>query len=71
MSEHHHDESEHEGIQPDTELSLPARRALAINELLVEKGIISAGEVRERAEAYRCQKSFRRRQGRREGMDGP
>ena len=54
MSEHHHDESEHEGIQPDTELSLPARRALAINELLVEKGIISAGEVRERAEAYRA-----------------
>ena len=53
MSEYHHDEFEHEGIQPDTELSLPARRALAINELLVEKGIIAAGEVRERAEAYR------------------
>ena len=53
MSENHHDESEHEGIRPDAELSLPARRALAIHELLVEKGIIALGEVRERAEAYR------------------
>ena len=53
MSENHHDESEHEGIQPDTELSVPARRALAIHELLVEKGIIGPDEVRERAEAYR------------------
>ena len=53
MSENHHDESEHEGIRPDTELSLPARRALAIHELLVEKGVIGADEVRERAEAYR------------------
>ncbi len=53
MTEYHHDESEHEGIHPDSELSLPARRALAIHELLVEKGIIAAGEVRERAEAYR------------------
>ena len=42
MTEYHHDESEHEGIQPDTELSLPAKRALAIHELLVEKGIIAA-----------------------------
>ncbi len=53
MSENHHDESEHEGIQPDTGLSLPAKRALAIHELLVEKGVIANGEVRERAEAYR------------------
>ena len=53
MSENHHDESEHDGIRPDSELSLPARRALAIHELLVEKGIIAADEVRERAEAYR------------------
>ncbi len=53
MSEYHHDESEHEGIQPDSELSLQARRALAIHELLVEKGVIGAAEVRERAEAYR------------------
>ena len=53
MSENHHDESEHEGIQPDSELSLPARRALAIHELLVEKEIISADEVRERIESYR------------------
>ena len=53
MREYHHDESEHEGIQPDSELSLPARRALAIHELLVEKGIIAADEVRERTDAYR------------------
>ena len=53
MTEYHHDESEHEGIEPDSELSLAARRALAIHELLVEKGVIAAGEVRERAEAYR------------------
>ena len=53
MSDNHHDESEHEGIQPDTELSLPARRALAIHELLVEKGVIGADEARERAEAHR------------------
>ena len=53
MSEYHHDESEHEGIQPDTELSLPARRALAIHELLVEKGIVGPDEVRERSDAYR------------------
>ena len=53
MSDNHHDESEHEGIKPDTELSLPARRALAIHELLVEKGVIGADEVRERAESYR------------------
>ena len=53
MREYHHDESEHEGIQADSELSLPARRALAIHELLVEKGIIAADEVRERTDAYR------------------
>ncbi len=53
MSEYHHDESDHEGIQPDTELSVPARRALAIHELLVEKGVIETDEVRERAETYR------------------
>ena len=54
MSENHHDESEHAGIQPDTELSLPAKRALAIHELLVEKGVIGAYEVRERAEMFRA-----------------
>lgn len=53
MSDNHHDESEHEGIQPDTELSLPARRALAIHKLLVEKGIIEQDEVRERVELFR------------------
>ena len=53
MSENHHDESEHEGVQPDTELSLPARRALAIHELLVEKGVIDANEARERVDLFR------------------
>ncbi len=53
MSENHHDESEHEGVQPDTELSRPARRALAIHELLVEKGVIEANEARERIESFR------------------
>ncbi len=53
MSDNHHDESEHEGIQLDIELSLPARRALAIHELLVEKGIIEQYEIRERAELFR------------------
>lgn len=53
MSDNHHDESEHEGIQLDIELSLPARRALAIHELLVEKGIIGQYEIRERAELFR------------------
>lgn len=53
MSDNHHDESEHEGIHLDIELSLPARRALAIHELLVEKGIIGQDEIRERAELFR------------------
>ena len=45
MSDDHHDESEHEGIQPDSSLSYRAKRAIAIHELLVEKGVIDAGEV--------------------------
>ena len=45
MSDDHHDESEHEGIQPDSSLSYRAKRAVAIHELLVEKGVIDAGEV--------------------------
>ena len=53
MSQDHHDESEHEGIQLDIELSLPAKRALAIHELLVEKGIVGQDEIRERAELFR------------------
>ena len=47
MSDDHHDESEHEGIQPDSSLSYRAKRAIAIHELLVEKGVIDAGEVDE------------------------
>ena len=53
MSEDHSHLTEHAGIQPDSELSRPARRALAIHQLLVEKGVISPGEVRERVDAYR------------------
>ena len=53
MSEAHTDQSEHAGIQPDAELSQPARRALAIHQLLVEKGVIPADEARERVEAFR------------------
>jgi nitrile hydratase len=53
MSDDHHslprtgswDESEYEGIQPDSLLSYRAKRAIAIHELLVEKGVIDAGEV--------------------------
>ena len=45
MSDDHHDESEHEGIQPDSSLSYRAKRAIAIHELLVAKGVIDAGEV--------------------------
>lgn len=53
MSENHHDESDHEGLQSDTQLSAPAKRALAIHELLVEKSVIGPTEARERAEAFR------------------
>ena len=45
MSDDHHDESEHEGIHPDTSLGYRARRAVAIHELLVEKGVVASGEV--------------------------
>ena len=53
MSDDHHDESEHPGTQPDIELSYRAKRALAINELLVEKGVIEAGEVEEQIHRVR------------------
>ena len=53
MSENHHDESEHEGIQPDTSLSYRAKRAVAIHELLVEKGVVVAGEVEEQVHRVR------------------
>ena len=53
MSDDHHDESEHEGIQPDSSLSYRAKRAVAIHELLVEKGVIDAGEVDEQVHRVR------------------
>ena len=53
MSDDHHDESEHEGIQPDTSISSRAKRAIAIHELLVEKGVLAAGEVEEQVNRVR------------------
>ena len=53
MSDDHHDENEHEGVQPDTSLSLRAKRAIAIHELLVEKGVVAAGEVEEQVNRVR------------------
>ncbi len=47
MSPGHHEP--HQGVRPDEDLSPKARRALAIHELLVEKGVIAAGEVEEQA----------------------
>ncbi len=48
MSEDHH-----EGIQPDTSLSFRAKRAIAIHELLVEKGVVATGEVEEQINRVR------------------
>ena len=53
MSDNHHDESEHEGIRPDEALSFRAKRAIAIHELLVEKGVIEAGEVEDQVHRVR------------------
>ena len=53
MSDDHHDESEHEGIEPDTSISFRAKRAIAIHELLVEKGVLAAGEVEEQVNRVR------------------
>ena len=53
MSDDHHDENEYEGMQPDTSISLRAKRAIAIHELLVEKGVVAAGEVEEQANRVR------------------
>ena len=42
--DHDHDRgSVHQGIHPDIELSEPARRAIAMHELLVEKGVLDPG----------------------------
>ena len=43
----------HEGIQPDTSLSFRAKRAIAIHELLVEKGIVATGEIEEQVNRVR------------------
>ena len=44
---HDHDhEHEHEGMLEDVELSERARRVLAMEELLAEKGVIGGDEVR-------------------------
>ena len=54
MSDDHHDEYEHPGAQPDAELSERAKRALAIHELLVEKGALGPDEARLAAERVRA-----------------
>ena len=44
--EHDHDGHEHEGVLEDVELSERARRVLAMEELLTEKGVIDRDDVR-------------------------
>lgn len=54
--EHDHDhgpEDEHEGLQWDVSLSVRAKRALAMHELLVEKGVITEEEVQTATENLR------------------
>lgn len=58
MGRHHHhedrgSEDEHEGLQWDVSLSDRAKRALAIHDLLVEKGVITEAEVDAVAESLR------------------
>ena len=43
----------HPGTQPDAELSRRAVRALAIRDLLIEKGIVEAGEIDEQVNRVR------------------
>ena len=43
---HEHDGHEHEGMLEDVELSERARRVLAMEELLTEKGVINRDDVR-------------------------
>ncbi len=54
MTDNHDHESEHPGVQPDSELSRRARRAIAMRELLVQKGVVAAEEVREQIERTRA-----------------
>ena len=55
MSDNHHNETEHHhpAVSADSAPSRRAMRAVAIYELLAEKGLASADEVRERAELTR------------------
>ena len=54
MSDNHHDsETEHAGVSADSAPSRRAMRAVAIYELLLEKGAATADEVRERVELTR------------------
>ena len=47
MSADHHDNSEHPGVLPEIGLSDRAKRALAVHELLIAKGVVDHDEVRE------------------------
>ena len=49
MSADHHDNSEHPGVLPEIGLSDRAKRALAVHELLIVKGVVDHDEVRELA----------------------
>ena len=54
--DHDHDHGhgpDHAGIHPDIELREPARRAIAIHELLVEKGVLASGELAEQMQRVR------------------
>ena len=52
--DHDHDRgSVHAGIHPDIELPEPARRAIAIHELLVEKGVLAPGELAKQIQRVR------------------
>ena len=53
MSGDHHDDSEHPGVHPEIELSPRAKRALAIHEILIEKGVVGRDEVRDMVDRVR------------------
>lgn len=53
MSDNHENNDHHPGVSADSAPSRRAMRAVAICELLAEKGLASADEVRERAELTR------------------
>ena len=53
MSDGHDHGSDHPGVHPDIELPDRAKRAIAIGELLMEKGVLSRGEIAEQVQRVR------------------